>query len=150
MGGGVELERTDLEHGRKVDRAASRQRPQACQQLGEGEGLRQVVVGPVVQPFDPVLHRVPGGEHEHRRPDSVGTKAAADLEAGQARQHHVEHDRVVVRCPSHPEGVLASCRNVGGVPVFEQPPPEEARHLQLVLDDQHPHGHIVDATMRDR
>src|SRR5579875_3592606 len=44
MGGRVEAEVADLEHGRPLDRRAAGQGPQARQELLEGERLRQVVV----------------------------------------------------------------------------------------------------------
>ena len=65
---------------------------------------------------------------------------AARLEAVDARQHDVEDDRVVLRRLGHPERVLALDRDVGGEPLVAQPAADQARHLDLVLDDQHPHG----------
>src|SRR4028118_2213284 len=45
------------------------QRAYAGQELGEGEGLGEVIVGPSVQPLDPVLDLGAGGEHENRNVD---------------------------------------------------------------------------------
>ena len=105
--GRVELERADLEHRRALDRAATGERAQAREQLGERERLGQVVVGAAVQAGDAVLDGVARGEHDHRRPDALLTQATARLEAVDAREHHVQHDRVIARRPGHPEGILA-------------------------------------------
>ena len=53
--GRVELQRADLEHRRALDRAATGERAQARQQLGERERLGQVVVGAAVQAGHAVL-----------------------------------------------------------------------------------------------
>src|SRR5258708_3472336 len=77
-------------------RLSPRQGADPGQQLGEGEGLGQVVVGAGVQPRDPVLDRGPGGQHQDRRLDSLGANLAANLESVHPRQHHVPDDQVVV------------------------------------------------------
>ena len=43
----------------------------------------------------------------------------------------------------HPEGVLAAARDIRGQSLLDETAPDQARHPQLVLDDQHPHGSIV-------
>ena len=90
--------------------AAPRERPQPREQLGERERLGQVVVGAAVEPGDAVLDRVARGQHQDRRPDAVVAQPAAGLEAVDARQHHVEHDRVVLGRAGHPQRVLAAAR----------------------------------------
>ena len=60
------------------------------------ERLRQEVVGPGLQPADPLLGRVERGDHDHR--DVRGLLArlqrGADREAVHVRHHHVEHHHV--------------------------------------------------------
>ena len=74
---------------------APQQRPQARLELLQRERLDQVVVGAGVQPGDAVVHRVAGGEHQHRRAVARVAQAAADLQAVDAGHRDVEHDRVV-------------------------------------------------------
>ncbi len=50
--------------------------PQAGQELGQGEGLDQVVVGTGIEALDPVVDGVAGGEHEHRGVVVGGAQAA--------------------------------------------------------------------------
>ena len=133
----------DLEHRRALDGAAAGERPQAGEQLGERERLREVVVGAAVEPGDAVLDGVARGQHQDRRPDAVVAQAAAGLEAVDARQHHVEDDRVVLGGARHPQRVLAARRHVRDDPLLAQAAADQRRHLHLVLDDQHPHRPIL-------
>jgi hypothetical protein len=98
-----------------------------------------VIVGALVEAPDPVLDCVPGGQHQHRRPDAVRAQAPARLEPVDPGQHHVEHDRVVLGRGGHPEGVLAALGDVGRHPLLTQPASHQAGHLHIVLDDQDPH-----------
>ena len=76
--------------------------PQPGQQLGETERLEHVVVRPPVEAGHPVRHRIARREHQHRRTHPVGADAPARLEAVDPRQHHVQHDHVVVRRTGQP------------------------------------------------
>ena len=75
-------------------------------------------------------------------------EAAAHLEAVHAREHQVEHDRVVRATAREREGVVAGARDVDRVALLDEAAPEQARHLQLVLDDEDPHVRIVAPRMR--
>jgi hypothetical protein len=43
----------------------------------------------------------------------------------------------------HPEGVLSGPGEVGGMPVLDQPSPDEAGHLHIVFDHEDSHGSIL-------
>jgi hypothetical protein len=75
-----------------------------------------------------------------RRPDASPAEPAADLDAVESREHHVEDDRVVVGRQRHPERLVARRGDVDRVALLGEAAPEETRHLQLVLDheDAHP------------
>jgi hypothetical protein len=137
--GGVELQVAGGQRGGPLTGLPPRDRAQAREQLGKGEGLGEVVVGAAVEPGHAILHGVAGGQHQHRRPDALGAQAPADLEAVDARQHHVEDHGVVGRGLGHPDGVLALDRDVGGQSLLAETAADQARHLHLVLDDEHPH-----------
>ena len=64
------------------------------QQLGPGEGLGQVVVGPGVEPADPVLDLAAGRQDQGRRPDPRGPEARQQLQAVAARQREVQQQAV--------------------------------------------------------
>ncbi len=149
-GGGVEAQVAGLEHGGALGGAAPRERAQAREQLLERERLHEVVVGAAVEAGDAVLDGVARGEHQDRRPHVVSAQAAADLEPVEARQHHVEHDDVVLGRAGHPDRVLAAVRDVHGYALFLEPALDEARHLGLVLNNEHAHGYIFSRLMRAR
>src|SRR3954466_15830411 len=140
-GGGVELQVADLEHRRALDRAATGEGAQARQQLGERERLGEIVVRAGVETRHAVLDRVARGQHDHRGPDPFLTQPLARLEAVDARQHHVQDDRVVPGGVRHPQSVLALDGHIGSKPLRAQPAPDEACHLDLVLDHKHSHMH---------
>ena len=125
---------------RALARAAADERPQAGQQLGEGEGLDQVVVGAAVEPGDAVLEGAARGQHQDRRPDPFAAQPPAGLEAVDPGQHHVEDDRVVAasdRAIASASSPLAG--DVDGQALLAQPAPQQRRHLHLVLDHQDVH-----------
>ena len=142
-GSRVEPQVADLHLGRPLHAAAPLESAQACEQLGERERLRQVVVGAGVEAGDAVVDRIPRGEHEHGHPDAGVAQRAARLVAVEPGQHHVEDDRVVRMRLRHPERVLAGRRDVGAVALLDEPAPDQSRHLHLVLDDQDAHTGIL-------
>jgi hypothetical protein len=111
---GVEPQIADLDHTRPLELAASSERTKARQQLREGERLDEVVVCAGIEPGDPVLDGVARGQHQDGYPYPARAQAAAGLEAAHPRQHHVEHDHVVVMRSRHPEGVLPAAGDVCG------------------------------------
>jgi hypothetical protein len=139
----VEPQAAGFEEGRAIDSTAPGDGAQPGEQLGEGERLRQVVVGAAVEPGDPVADRVARGQHHDRRPDSLAPQHAADLEAVDPRQHDVEDDRVVLGRRRHPQSVLTPDRDVGGDALGDEAPPQQGGHLDLVLDDQDSHELIL-------
>ena len=143
----IEAQVAHLDRRRPLARRAPHDRPQAREQLGERERLRQVVVGAGVEAADPVADRVAGGEHQHRHPHLALAQAAQGRETVDGRQHHVEQDGVVRRGLDHPQRVLAVGGDVCCVALLAQAAGDQGRHLRFVLDDEHPHSAIV-ATRR--
>jgi hypothetical protein len=60
------------------------------------DGLVEEVVGPGLQPRQPVAAAIERGDHHHRNVlgGGIGFKPAADLEPVHARHHHVEQNHV--------------------------------------------------------
>ena len=138
--GRVEPEVADLELGRPLDAAAPRERAQPREQLGEGEGLRQVVVRAGVEARDAILDGVARGQHQNRRPDTGVAERRQVSKPSQARQHDVEHDRVVGVRPAIQSASSPVAATSAAWPSSTRPRLNRLRHLQLVLDDQDAHG----------
>ena len=62
--------------------------------LGQGEGLGDVIVAADGQSRDLVLQGVAGRQEEHRCPDPVGAQPPGDLEPVEVGEHDIEHDQV--------------------------------------------------------
>jgi hypothetical protein len=77
--GGIQSQLSDGEDRWPLDRSAPRERPQAGAELGQREGLDDVVVGAAVEARDAIVDRPTRGEHKNRRPDTHLTQPAARL-----------------------------------------------------------------------
>ena len=141
LGGGVELQVADFEHGGSFDCSAADDRAQSRPQLRERERLDQVVVGARVEPVDAIVHRVTSRQEEHRRPNPAGAQAGAGLESVHARQHDVQHNCVVALRLRHPERVFAPHRQIGDAAALAQAAAQERAELRIVLDDERAHRH---------
>src|SRR6185312_2570926 len=99
------------------------------------EGLRQIVVGAVLEAVDAVLGLGHGGEQQDRQA-ALAPEAARELEAVLARHHHVEHQEI--------EGNAGEPRpRLGGVagggdaePLIDQVAPQQLAQPRIVVDDQ--------------
>ena len=67
--------------------AAAQQRADARQQLDEGEGLDQVIVGALLQAFDAIVERAAGAEDQDRRADFAVADLLQHLQAVHIGQH---------------------------------------------------------------
>ena len=103
----IEAERPDDQLRRPLSAAAPDEGAEPCQELGERERFRQIVVRPGVEAGDAVFDSIARGQHEDRRPHTGIPKLAARLETADPREHDVEHDRLVGVRLRHPDGVLA-------------------------------------------
>ena len=137
--GGVEPERADLEHRRALALPAPGERPQPRGQLGERERLGHVVVGAAVEAAHAVLDRVARREHQHGHPVRLRAQAPAGLDAVHPRQHHVEHDGVVLDRPDAGQRLVPVGRHVDHEALVAQAALDRRRHPLIVLDHEHPH-----------
>lgn len=67
-------------------------------------------------------------------------EAPAHLEPVRSRDHLVENDGVHRQLGDGPRRVLTGSNNVDRVALALPPPAQQARHLHIVLDDEHPHS----------
>src|SRR5262249_55392170 len=99
--------------------------------------------GACVQPANPVLHVIEGGQHEDGSPAAAVAHLVTDGKPIGIREHHVQHDRVKARLLRPPQ----CFRPVGGHRDRErlllQAAPQQTPDLRVVLDHEHPHCPIT-------
>ena len=116
------------------------ERADARDEHDERERLGEVVVGAGVERLGLVVLAVLRGEHEYRRPVARLAELVADLVAVDARQHDVEHDRVVLVLGGHPEPIGAGECDVDGEALGFEAAPHRGGNLLLVFHDQNAHA----------
>ena len=77
-----------------LPRGAADLRPHASQQLGQAEGLSDVVIGPGVQTDDEVGVLAAGGEHEDRDGQALGPHLTGHVQAVDVRQPQIQDNDV--------------------------------------------------------
>ncbi len=139
--GQIEAEVRHLEGGALLRRSAPpEQGLDARDQLGEGEGLDQVVVGPLVEAADAIVDVVLRGEDHDRGVDPVAADAAKDLQPLDVGEHEVEDDHIVRFVGGEVEAVATLGGDIDGKALGHEPAPDEARDLAVVFDEQDPHA----------
>ena len=118
--------------------APPQHRPQPRGEFGEGERLDQVVVGPTIQPGDPILDVVEGREHQDGPGVPDPAKGRAGVEAVESGQDHVEDDEVIGIGLGPLECVAAIADDIGGMAIAHQDALDRVGDRNLVLDDQDP------------
>ncbi len=130
------------------DAGPADQAPQPGDDLLQAERLGHVVVATGGDPGDAVLHRVPGGQEQHRDVGCLRAQPSQHLQAVDVGQHDVEHHRVRAELP----GRAYRAEPVRGHPDF--PALVAQRHRQqfgqrgLVVDDEHPQRGAVRSAQR--
>ncbi|MNN41889.1 hypothetical protein D3C81_1560330 [compost metagenome] len=137
----VHLQVADLEHGLHPARlATARQGLDPGDQLGEGVGFDQVIVGPGLQARHPVLDLTERRQEQDRRLIAALAHRLDHADAVQTR-HHAVHDIDVVAALlrfQQTEGAVHGVRHL--VPGLGQASHHRGRRLGIVLDHQNTHG----------
>ncbi len=139
MAHGIELDVARAKRRRTGRVGAPCQSVQAGDQLGKGEGLVHVVVGPEREAVHHLLETGRGGEHEHAAVAVLVAQGAADVVAVQQRQVTVENQHVV----GVEAGLVESFGTVVGDVDRHSLTPKAARnrigHPAFVLRHEHAH-----------
>src|SRR5579875_275148 len=112
------------------------ERPDTGEELVEGEGLDQVVVGPGVEPLHPVADRVPGGEDQDRGTVPHLPHPAADLNPVHQRQPKVEDHGIVTATQHHLQRLPTVVGKGDVVPLQAKRSVEGRAQRRIVVDDQ--------------
>jgi hypothetical protein len=95
--GQIELDPSMFQHRFLDRRLTSQKRAKASEQLFQTEGLRQVIVGAKVQPFDAVLDGIPGAQNQYGFIEGRLTPLFEQFKAIAIGQSQIQNDRVVSR-----------------------------------------------------
>lgn len=124
--------------------AAPEQGPDPGEELGEAEGLGDVVVGARVEPDDGVDLVRPRGEDQDRDRVALGAQPPGDLQAVHAGQPQVEYDQVHAALESGVEGGRTVLADLDLVPLSPQGTGQRFRDGCVVLGEQYTgHGVMV-------
>jgi hypothetical protein len=139
-GRGIECE-VGVGQYRAVDArgGTAEQSPQPGQQLLQGEGLAEIVVGPGVESGDAVGDGVARGEDEDGYVVAGRTESSARRDAVQPRHHHVEDHSIGVSGRNAAESLLAVLGEVDFVPVEDQRPAQGVTDSLVVVHDKDAH-----------
>ena len=107
----------------------------ARDELGGGEGLDDVVVGPEAEADDAVGLLAAGGQQDHRDVAHLA-QSRHHLQAVEARQHHVEHDQVRPVLERRLHRRRAVRRRHGAEAVASQVARDDLRDGRLVVDHE--------------
>src|SRR5258708_1334025 len=134
----VDLEVADAQdRGDRLTGRPPRESGDAGDQLGEGEGFDQVVVGPGIEAVDAVVDSIQRGEEKHRRRDAGAADRLHDTDAVEPGQHAVDDHEVVGLASGVKESVAPVRRVLDDMPVLLQAADEISRGLPVVLDHQY-------------
>ena len=115
-------------------------RPDAGQELVEGERLGDVVGGAEVEALDPVGDLALRRQHDHRQCRLRAPDRCEDLDPVAAGKHPVEDDEVGVGAQGQALPADAVRGDRDPVALRFEPPRQEVGDPRLVLDDQDLHG----------
>ena len=137
--GGVDRDVADLDHGVGHACAAANQRAEASEQLGESKRLDDIIIRAGVEPAHAVADTVAGGEDEHGGFSGL-PQSSQNLEAVQAGEQQVEHDRLVFASLGFEEPFAAVGGLIGGVALFAKRLHQRLEQIGFVFDHEHAHG----------
>ena len=121
---------------------AARDGANARQQLAMAERLGHVVVGAEVEAPDAVGLFAARGQQDDRHGSALA-QLAADVEAAQTGQHHVEHHQVGHRALGERQRLLAAVRQGGSVALLAQRVADDVGDVAVVVDDEDVHAFLV-------
>src|SRR6185436_6622547 len=136
---GVDLQVGDADHSLAHAVAAADEGAQAGQELGELEGLDQVVVGAGVEAAHPVRQPIARGEDQHRGRILLFPQGPQHGQAVQLGQHDVEDDRVIRVGLRVPEALLAVGGAIHRIAGLAQSLGHRASQRFVIFDEEHAH-----------
>ena len=123
---------------RRVDArfSAAEERVHAGVELGEGEGLHEIIVGAAFESLDPIADRGQCGKDEDGRFNMRGAKRPKHGQAVQDWKHPVENDEVEAAASGAEQAILTVRRLLDAVPFLGEPLGKVRGSLAIILDQQ--------------
>src|SRR5690606_33927171 len=112
-------------------------------QLGEGEGLADVIVGACTQSLDLVVDLAEGTQDQGGRTNVGCTQRADDRESVHFGQHPVDDQDVEVARGGHQQAVPAASRVLDTVARLAESADDERGHSRVVFNHQYSHMRII-------
>ena len=128
--------------GSVVGAGAAEQRLHARQQLGEREGLGEVIVAAGLKALHAIVDRVPRAQDQHRRLDLLRAQLFDQRQAVEAGQHHVDDRRVVAAARRQPQSLGAGRRHIHRIARLAQPLGDEVGDHLIIFRHEHAHTAI--------
>src|SRR5215217_3350127 len=136
----VQLQVTHLQHRRADLFGPAAQSLHPREQLLEGEWLGHIVVRTGAQRLHLEVHRVLGGQHQHRRGVSPVAQSPQHLQAVHLRQPEVQYDQIVASARRQSQPFPAVFHQVGVIALLLQTAFDVLAHGAVVFHHQDFHG----------
>src|SRR5947209_7873184 len=112
------------------------QRSDTGQELREREGFHKVIVGTLVESFDPILDCIAGSEDESRSPQSTLSECGQHLKPVAAGQHEIQKHKIELLGVNEEESFFSGWRNDNFVFLALQSLPKGTSHLRFVFHNK--------------
>ena len=108
-------------------------------ELSESEGLAKVVVGPGIEPLDPVVHEIHGSQKDHGGLVLRPPKGLQQGDPVKPRQHPIEDHHIVTADGGLHETLMSGHDLVNGMPFATKAVGDVVVRSLIVLDHQQFH-----------
>ena len=136
--GGVNFHLADFDDTGGFIGAAADDGAKTGEQLFKVERFDDVIIRTGVQPAHAVAHLVARGEHQHRRFFGFA-ETLEDFPAVQSRQHHVQHNGVVVRAFGAEKTVVTGGGGVHGITFLAQCLCQAGEQIRFIFNNENSH-----------
>ena len=109
-------------------------------ELGQIEGLHEIVVGTAIQPDDPIANGIAGGEDQHRCAAAPTPQTPQHFQTVHARQAEIENDEIVILPGERCIARSARVHTVDPVAGAGEGALDPVAEHRVVLDDEYPHA----------
>src|SRR6266545_3800755 len=137
----IERDASDFERGVFVSQLGTADEGMhARQQLGQIEGLRDIIIGAAFEPAHARLELIFRREQQHRRRDAAFAQLGDDAEAVAPRQHHIQDETAETAFERAFQCPVAGVRFGHAVAFLAEGLAQEAAEIAIVLNEKYLHA----------